>query len=249
VTGVDAAGVVFTELRPPPARGRVYERRARVALADAAPDGRARLDAIARWLQDAAFADVVDAGLESAGAWVVRRCRIRVERFPSFREGLTVSTFCSGFGRLWAERSTVVEGDAGGRVETVALWVHLDSDTGRPRRPSERFEELYGPSAGGREVKARLRHPLPPTPVHTAPWTFRKADLDVAGHVNNAAYWAVLEEELVPGPRIASWDGEVEHRTAADAGSAEVASAGRMRWVLGDGEVRASFALGPAPRA
>lgn len=30
----------------------------------------------------------------------------------------------------------------------------------------------------------------------TVPWTFRRADLEPFGHVNNAAHWAVLEEVL-----------------------------------------------------
>ena len=47
--------------------------------------GRVRLDGLARWLQDVAYADVEDAGLAERAVWVVRRTRIRVERFP--REG------------------------------------------------------------------------------------------------------------------------------------------------------------------
>ena len=33
-------------------------------IADAVGDGRVRLDAIARWLQDVAYADLIDAGFE-----------------------------------------------------------------------------------------------------------------------------------------------------------------------------------------
>jgi hypothetical protein len=51
----------------------------RPGIADATASGRVRLDAIARWLQDVAYLDLVDAGFEGQGAWVVRRLRIRVE--------------------------------------------------------------------------------------------------------------------------------------------------------------------------
>ena len=227
-----------------PDAGRVFEHAARVRVGDAAPDGRARLDAIARWLQDAAFADVVDAGLDGVGGWVVRRCRIRVPRFPVFDEPLRAATFCTGLGRLWAERSTLVEGEGGGRVEAVALWVHVDPGSGRPRGLTDRFAEVYGPSAGGRVVKARLRHPPPPASASPAPWSFRAADLDVAGHVNNAVYWAIPEEELA-GRRLESFDGEIEHRAPAGAGLARILGAGDMRWVLGGGEVHASLRLAP----
>ena len=57
-----------------------FERRMRAGIADADGAGRCRLDAMARWLQDIAYADLVDAGFEGRGAWIVRRTRIRVSR-------------------------------------------------------------------------------------------------------------------------------------------------------------------------
>ena len=77
-------------------------------IADCAPSGRVRLDALARWLQDIAYLDVLDAGLESVAVWVVRRTRIRVNRWPRFAERFELTTFCSGLGRMWAERRTDV---------------------------------------------------------------------------------------------------------------------------------------------
>ena len=94
----------FTELVPLPAKGRVYEGTAKPGLADCAPSGRVRLDTIARWLQDVAYGDVADAAVADVAVWVVRRTRIRVERFPRFGELCRLQTFCSGFGRAWAER-------------------------------------------------------------------------------------------------------------------------------------------------
>ena len=54
--------VQLTELVAPPTEGRVFTDRARAGLGDVAPSGRVRLDTIARWLQDAAFADLLDSG-------------------------------------------------------------------------------------------------------------------------------------------------------------------------------------------
>ena len=45
-----------------------------------------RLDAIARWLQDVAYEDLLDAGFEKSGVWIVRRLRLRVEAWPRFGE-------------------------------------------------------------------------------------------------------------------------------------------------------------------
>jgi len=155
--------VIASELVPPPADGRVFRHPVVAGLADAAPSGRARLDAIARWLQDAALADVVDSGLDGGGVWVLRRLRLCVARFPRFGEALEVRTFCSGTGALVAERrSTVAGADGEPAVEALALWVHLDPDGARPRALPEGFEAVYGATAAERRVRARLRHPGDP---------------------------------------------------------------------------------------
>ena len=80
-------------------------------IADAVGSGRVRVDAIARWLQDVAYADIIDAGFDEGGAWVVRRMRMRIEAFPRFGERVTLSTFCSGIGRFAAERRTSIRGE------------------------------------------------------------------------------------------------------------------------------------------
>ena len=91
--------------------GRSYDQALRPGIADADDNGRCRLDAMARWLQDIAYRDLVDAGFEGRGAWIVRRNRIRVEAFPRFGEELELRTFCSGIGRFSAERRTTIQGE------------------------------------------------------------------------------------------------------------------------------------------
>jgi acyl-ACP thioesterase len=234
--------VIEGELVAPPAGGRVFAHPVVAGLADVAPSGRARLDAIARWLQDAALADVVDSGLDGGGAWVLRRLRLCVERFPRFGDRLTVETFCSGTGALVAERRSTLRDGSGAAVDAVALWVHLDPGGLHPRPLPEGFETVYGTAAAGRRVRARLRHAAAPPPgAPVRPWRFRAADLDLAGHVNNAVYWQVLEEELAgPAEPPGGLDAEIEHRAAADAGDATVAAEDGMRWVSAAGAVVAT---------
>jgi acyl-ACP thioesterase len=242
---VSASAANFDELVVYPGVGRRFEHAVAVGLADTAPSGRVRLDALARWLQDVALADVVDAGLDEAALWVVRRTRLAVTRFPRFGETTMVSTFCSGIGRMWAQRRTTAQTDAGGLVEAVALWVHIDPASLRPAPFSDRELEIYAASAAGREIKARLRHAGPPVGAASRPWRFRSTELDVANHINNAAYWTVLEDELLTsGTEPSAIDVELEFRTPAQPGEHAVLSAGAGRWVVaGDGAVHASFLL------
>src|SRR6185295_2421525 len=118
---------------------------------------------------------------------------------------------------------------------------------GRPFPITEPEMVVYGPSAAGREIKARLRHPAPPADGAAAsrPWEFRTTEVDVADHINNAAYWSPLEDELLrAGDEPAAIDVEIEHRTPAQPGPHAVLSAGSRRWIVGPGdEVHAPFAL------
>src|SRR5205823_5502115 len=120
-------------LIPRPTSGRTFSGTARVRLGDVTPKGRVRLDAVARYLQDVANDDAVDAIGEDAASWVVRRTQMQVDRFPVFREDLRLTTWASGTGGRWAERRTSVEGHRGGSIEAAALWVHVDAATGRPK--------------------------------------------------------------------------------------------------------------------
>lgn len=229
------------EIGPPPPTGRIFEKELRPGVADAAPSGRARLDAIARWLQDMAYLDIVDAGLEHRGAWIVRRSRIRVEAAPSFGEDLLLRTFCSGIGRFCAERRTVIEG-ATASVDAVAIWVCLEPERQVPMRFDDEFSAVYAESARGRGASVRLRHPSPPAEAERGRWTFDVTDLDVAGHVNNSHYWRILESELCDGSEPVAIDAEIEHLAPAQPGEAAILRAGDGIWVAdGEGEVLASI--------
>jgi acyl-ACP thioesterase len=230
-----------TELVPPPAHGRVFERAVRPALADAAPGGRVRLDALARWLQDAAYDDIADAGLAGHSSWVVRRTRLAVARFPRFGERLSCRTFCSGLGRMWAERRTTILRAEGGQadVEAVALWIHIDARAGRPVPLDDAATAIFRATAGDRRVRARLRHQPPDEDALARTWRFRRTDVDVGGHVNNAAYWEPLEDELLAGSEPATIDAEIEYRAPAQPGDKLVLSAGQQRWIA---------AVGPTPQ-
>lgn len=219
-----------------PSEGRVYRIHRRPQLADCAPSGRIRLDALARWMQDIAFADVEDVGLEQVAIWVLRRHRIRVARFPRFGEHCEVRTFCSGIGRMWAERRTTVvlsgAEDAAPLVDAVALWVHLDPERRLPTPVTEAELKVYGAAAGGRKVIARLRHPRPEQIESESDWTFRHTDSDIADHINNAAYWEPLEEELLGAPmELAQIDAELEFRMPAQPGTKRILVSGARRWI------------------
>jgi acyl-ACP thioesterase len=215
-----------------PRTGRAFAHTRLIGPRETTVDGRARLDAIVDWLQVVAYADVIDAGLQDAVLWVVRRVTLEIERFPRLGDTIEVKTACSALASRWAERRTSLPG-----VEAVALWVAIDPVTLRPAR-IDKLADVYGESAGDKRVRTGLTHPLPPADAAGRPWHVRRADLDIAAHVNNAVYWQVLEEEPLEVPLTV----EIEHRVPLAVEPATLLADGDYRWLVkADGAVSASL--------
>ena len=191
------------EFLPPPSAGRRFVGGQRVRLGDTDPTGSLRPDAAARYLHDVAGDDWEDTGIDADDLWVVRRTALRVTsagRWPVLGERVAATTWCSGIGAAWAERRTDLAVDGQVLVEAEALWVPLDR-SGRPRRIAAAFRDAYGEASAGRKVPGRVAGAEVPAGADRRPWPLRRVDLDVAGHVNNAASWPPWST----WPRGAGW--------------------------------------------
>lgn len=235
------------EFVPVPPAGRQVTGRRRVRLSDVTADGRLRLDATARYLQDVAADDVDDAGI--VGAWVLRRLVLALGAPPRFRDEVLLTTFCSGFGPRWAERRTTLAVDGEPRVEAVAVWVYVD-ETGRPAPLRDWFFDRYAEAAAGRRISSRLRHPAPPRGgLDRRRWPLRASDVDVLDHVNNAASWEAVEDEWWRrAPQRTLTRAEMEYRAPVDLGDpvdlCTVAEPDGLRcWLTSGDEVRTSALL------
>ena len=221
-------GIGATEITPRPVRGRIFDRGRRIRLADVDANGRCRLDAIARHLQDVARDDSADSKLPKPMDWIVRRTLIEVRVAPVYHEWIKLSTWCSGYGSRWAERRTEVRGQQGADVETVTIWVHIDTETWRPARLTEDFFKIWGESTDGRRVNARNTLPTTwPDSASSQRWPIRVTDIDLLGHVNNAAQWTAVEQALY----LSRWNhvpirAELEHGPGVQLND-EV----RLRWL------------------
>lgn len=194
-SSTSAGAMQFLEPRP---GTRAFQAERLVRLGDVDPGGRLRLDATARLLQDVASDDAADAELDGAWGWIVRRTLIEVRQAAVLDEQVELTTYCTGLGRSWAERTTRIHGKAGADIFTTSVWVQVSTESGRPSTLTQQFLDTYGSACGGRKVSARLGLPGPAEATKRSPWTVRRADIDPFGHVNNAANWAFLEEALDP---------------------------------------------------
>jgi acyl-ACP thioesterase len=181
---------------PPPQTGRVFTAGYPIRRTDVTPAGRLRLDALARYLQDAAEDDVADSGLRESCDWLVRRSALAVRGYPRRGQRLRLATFCSATGPRWAERTTTVTADGADLIQARVVWVAVDPATGESCPVGPDFHRLYGPSAQGRRVSVRLSHPPPGPAPAGRDWPPRASDFDTAGHVSNTVHWQAAEDVL-----------------------------------------------------
>ena len=219
---------------------RRFAARRPIRLSDTDASGRLRLDAVARYLQDIAADDILDAGWSpDEHIWVVRRTELTVERPFLGDTAVELTTWCAGIAAAAAARHTTLAGDRGGLIEAEMTWIHLGRDL-QPERLGPRFHSVYGESAGGRKASTRLAIAGPDGNVATSPWQVRATDVDRLGHVNNAAYWAAVEQgwrdRLAAPGRIV-----LEYRKPIDEDDdVTVAQADNSLWLLVGNDVRAA---------
>jgi acyl-ACP thioesterase len=176
------------------------------------PDGRLRVVALLRMLQEAAWqhASILGKGFhhreEGALFWVLARLRLRVDRYPRWGDDFTIRTYPVGTEKLLALREFALH-DASDAVigRAASAWLVVDGGTGRPVRPQPMLEDIVlsepeldverefsvglgrekGVDAQARSDPGEVRR-VGPHPVHYH-------DIDQYRHVNNAAYleWVV----------------------------------------------------------
>jgi acyl-ACP thioesterase len=228
-----------------PPSGRTFRVSYTIRLSDTDATGRLRLDAIARYLQDAAIDDVAETGWGAPEhLWVLRSVRIEVLR-PFLADGVVdIVTWGSSSSALAAGRRWSLTGDAGGAVEVDSTWIHLGPDA-RPARIGEGFED-YAEAAQGSVASTKLA--LAPAVGGTprCVWPLRATDVDRMGHVNNAAYWAAVEQRVVE----LEYDvrrplrAQLDYRHPIDLG--ETVELGEQ---VGNGRYVASFLVGDVVKA
>ena len=196
---------------PDPAHGRVFTVARAIRSSEVTAAGRLRLDALARYLQDAAEDDLADSGWGEPYDWLVRRVSVAIGGYPARGDPLSLRTFCSATGPRWAERTTTVSRSGTDLMQAVAVWAAVGREDGRPVPLGPEFYRRYGDATGGRTVSARLSLPGPPRPGPPG----RQAGRGRCGPATSTPRATLIT--LLPGPRPrTSWPGSTGCPPAAN---------------------------------
>jgi acyl-ACP thioesterase len=177
-----------------------YEEQFQIRASEIDFEQKATMSAICNLLQEVAGNharelefDITDLQKDKL-TWVLHRLNVKIDRFPKWRETITIRTWPSSGDGLRAYRDFMII-DANQQVigKGLSYWIILDIDSRRPVRIPKKIIEL---------APRNTEHVLPVTSANfpeigetdlTQEYEVRKTDLDLNKHVNNVHYidWAL----------------------------------------------------------
>jgi acyl-ACP thioesterase len=183
----------------------VFDREWPLRVADIDRDGRLRLDAAARHIQDIGQDQLRQLGFEeSHPLWIVRRTMVDLIRPIEFQDTLRLRRWCSGTSNRWCEMRVRIDGRKGGLIESEAFWININRDTQMPSRIADDF--LEGLQRTTKVDRLRWKAYLKPGARETADqvreYPIRFTDIDLFDHMNNSVYWSVVEDYLAAMPEM-----------------------------------------------
>lgn len=181
-----------------------------------------RLDGTARYLQDVANENLAATVFADTDPyWIIRRTVIDVIEPISWPGEVTLQRWCGALSTRWANMrvSVTATHDTNrfnptprppGRIETEAFWINV-TDQGLPARLTDPAFEFLG----SHTTEHRLRWKAMNTTAVPAEndvdgvaadrrHRLRITDFDPFRHLNNAAAWEAVEDELVDHPDLAA---------------------------------------------
>ncbi len=134
--------------------------------------------------------------------WVYSRFMVKVAAYPEFGEALKVFTWRSRFEENTAFREFIVEDASGSSLVKATAGVTLiDIATRKPAPIPETMRNQFAPGLGSAAVEQVEKLTEPVSTINEMEFRIRSSDLDINGHVNNAAYIEFMSE-CVPGDVI-----------------------------------------------
>ena len=177
-------------------------------LNEIAPDAKIRSYVLFNILQDAAsrHADLLGVGLhqlkENNLIWVLSRIRFQMDDYPEYGETIRITTFPSGFDRLFAFRQFQIESaDTGKHFGTAgSAWLTLRPDTLRPVSPELFLRDnpvwqMEMPQCFHEEL-GKIRLPDGQSLQNSLAHRISATEIDYNNHLNNAYYGILTEDWL-----------------------------------------------------
>jgi acyl-ACP thioesterase len=177
-----------------------YQEEFKIRASEVDFDQKATLPAICNLLQEVAGNhaqrlqfDITDLQ-EDKLTWVLHRLCVKMDRFPDWREIITIETWPSSGDGLRAYRDFLISDSDGNTIgKCLSYWLMMNTESRRPTRIPDKILQI---------APQNIEHVLPITDFkvsdirnadHSQSFDVRKTDLDLNQHVNNVRFieWAL----------------------------------------------------------
>ena len=175
----------------------------RVRYSECATDNKMKLQAIINYFQDCTTDNSEQIGVghdylvKRHRAWILNSWQVEIHRRPGVRETIEVSTWATGFKGVVGPRDFCMKTSDGEELARAhSLWVYIDTESGRPVKPTEEEIAVYevGEPILMEEVSRKIKVPEGTIEVDTFP--VHKYHIDTNAHVNNSKYVELACEAL-----------------------------------------------------
>lgn len=176
-----------------------YQEEFRIRASEVDFDQKATIPAICNLLQEVAGNhalelkfDITDLQREEL-TWVLHRLNLKIDRFPDWRETITIKTWPSGGDDLRAYRDfLIMDSDNNIIGKCLSYWIILNLESRRPTRIPKEILAM-APENSDPVLPVTDKNIEISEADNTESFEVRKTDLDLNQHVNNVRYieWAL----------------------------------------------------------
>lgn len=178
----------------------LFEETFTIRSSEVAPDRHITLQSVCNLLQEVAGNHALKLNFDISHlmdqnmTWVLHRLHVVMDRFPKWREDITIKTWPSGGDTLRAYRDFIILDSDGNRIgKSLSYWLILNLETRKPIRIPESILNM-APDDVDHVLDIRRERLSPPEKVNSRKqFKVRRSDLDLNNHVNNVKYieWAL----------------------------------------------------------
>src|SRR5699024_7855879 len=179
----------------------MFEKQFELRYFDMGPHGQASPVTILTLLEEAAADHCLSIGhslydlLEQGIGWVLLSGRMVMERYPEYKEKITIKTWLSELGTCRGTRENLIFGEQGDVIgRAKGFWLFFDIKRRRPARVFKDILEKW--SVDPKEsIKDKIHRKIEPitSAKYKNEFSIRRFDMDSNEHVNNLRYlqWAM----------------------------------------------------------
>lgn len=185
-----------------------FEFRTPINYRDLNKNWKLRLDALTSYLQESAILHSEILGfnanymIRNNCAWILNKISIKIFELPKLRDEIKIETWSREIHTVKAYRDFNVYLNEKLICQASSLWVFVDSRTKKLKRVPDEVRNMYGEEKISNGINPDELD-LNPEELKNSNFTFTKentiryTDVDTNGHLNNTAFFTLIEDALL----------------------------------------------------